>query len=445
MGTDDYFQQLFSGIVVSPLDWTSGIALVATIILLLVSAFMSGSEVAFFSLGPAQLEEIKSKKDKRDEALFNLLADSERLLGTVLVGNNFVNVAIVMLASVVVDHCFDFTASPTLGFIVQVVVLTFILLLFGEIIPKIYCQTRPLEFSRFAAKYMRPVVKMLSPFTKILVWMGDRVTRTFSRKTFDLSADDLSTAIDLTTESDEEKGLLNEIVRFYRKTASEVMTPRIDVAAIEWHTKYSEVLNFVVDKRYSRVPVYDEGMDNVKGLLYIKDLLPHLDEDDTFQWQNLLRPVIYVPESKRVDNLLEEFREQKVHMAIVVDEFGGTSGLVTMEDLLEEIVGEISDEYDEEDVLYETQADGTIIFDAKTPLLDFFRISKIELTEAIEEMLEEVDTIGGMLLEVKGDFPTVGEVITIDGYNFTVLEMGRRRISKVKFEPVRHVATNKEE
>lgn len=433
MDIDGYLQQLFADITVTPLTWATGLALIVVVILLMLSAYMSGSEVAFFSLSPADLDEIRNSKDKRDTIIQELLADSERLLGTILVGNNMVNVAIVMLSNYIVSDTLDFSSAPILGFIVQVVLLTFLLLLFGEILPKIYCQNKSLQFSRFAASSMSKVQVLFTPISKPLVFLGSRLTKSMRRKTYDLSADELSKAIQLTTETSEEQGLLNEIVKFYSKTASEVMTPRVDIVALEYYTPYSEVLRFVIDKGYSRIPVYDDRIDDMKGILYIKDLLPHLSEGDEFHWQSLLRPIFYVPDSKRVDRLLEDFREQKIHVGIVVDEFGGTSGLVTMEDLLEEIVGEISDEYDDDDRLYRQEPDGSYVLDAKLSLVDFIRIVKIEESPMIEEMKEEVDTIGGLLLEIKGEFPIVGEEIVVDEHRFIILEMGRRRISMVKF------------
>lgn len=439
MDTDDPLQQLLSsisGIEVMPLTWATSLALVAIVVLLLISAFMSGSEVAFFSLSPTDLEEVRSSKDERGSLIQKLLNRSEHLLGTILVGNNMVNVAIVMLSNYVVTQTFNFDAAPTFGFLVQVVLLTFLLLLFGEILPKIYCQNRPLLVSRFAAPAMTTATKILSPITHPLVALGGIVTRSMRRKKFDLNADELSKAIQLTDVTDEEQVLLNEIVKFYDKTASEVMTPRIDIMALDYDSTYREVLSFVVDKGYSRIPVYEERIDNIKGVLYIKDLLPHISQaNEDFRWQELLRPVFYVPESKRVDRLLEEFRAQKIHLAIVVDEFGGTSGLVTMEDLIEEILGEIDDEYDDDDRLYRIEPDGSYVFDAKISIVDFLRISKIEESPLIEEMSEEADTLGGLLLEIKGEFPTVGEEIQLEGHRFTILEMGRRRISSVRVVP----------
>lgn len=443
MDTDDYLSttfltSYFSDIAVYPLTWPVTLALTGGVLLLLASALMSGSEVAFFSLTPAHLEQVRSHKKPSDTVLERLLNDSERLLGTILVANNMVNVAIVMLFNYAFDNLFDFSKAPTMGFLFQVVLLTFLLLLFGEIIPKIYCQSRPLQVARNTSGIMDKVAKLLSPATRILVWIGTKISKVVRVKRFSLSADDLSKAIELTSETSEEKGMLTEIVKFYSKTASEVMTPRMDIAALEWNTPYNQVLDFVVEHGYSRIPVYQERIDTVKGILYAKDLLPHLQENQSYQWQNLLRNVMYVPETKKVDDLLEAFREQKMHMAIVVDEYGGTSGLVTMEDLLEEVVGEISDEYDEDDKRYSQAPDGSYTFDAKISLVDFIRIVHLKDTAPIEEFMDDVDTLGGLLLEIKGDFPEVGERIVLQQHTFEVLEMGTRRISKVRYTQTEH-------
>lgn len=395
---------------------------------------MSGSEVAFFSLSPQDLEDIKEKKHPNDAAVEEVLMDSERLLGTILIGNNFVNVAIVMLSEFAIQSIFDFSRAPVLGFIIQVIGLTFLLLLFGEIIPKIYCKQNTLNFVRFSAPKMKGISKFFSPLSGVLVRMGNSIGRAVGQRKYELSAEELSKAIQLTTDKEEEKGLLTEIVKFYSKSVSDVMTPRMDMATIEYNTPYSEVLKFVVDNGYSRIPVYKERVDDVKGILYVKDLLAHIKKDDRFKWQSILREPFYVPETKMVDDLLEEFRKHKIHMAIVVDEFGGTSGLITMEDLLEEVVGEISDEYDDDDSLHKKLSDGSFIFDAKISLIDFLRITKIPENYFID-LKDDVDTLGGLILEHKGDFPVNGETVQIGSYKFKILEMGRRRISKVHFIP----------
>lgn len=339
-----------------------------------------------------------------------------------------------MLLSYVVSNTFDFSQSPLLGFLVQVIGITVILLFFGEIMPKVYFQNHALSFVRKSVLIMESFIRILSPLTKGLVQLGTQITKRQKHREKNVSHEELEKAIELTTDSVEEKGLLNEIVRFYQKTACEVMTPRMELAALEIDTPFEEVKKFILEKGYSRLPVFDERIDNIVGVLYSKDLLAHLFESENFEWQKVIRSAFFVPESKRINNLLEEFREQKIHMAIVVDEFGGTSGIVTMEDLLEEIVGEIEDEYDtDEEQLYTLQPDGSYIFDAKISILDFLRTVRINDYHKIIEQLDEADTLGGLLLEIKGDFPIVGEVIKLHNHEFRILEMGRRRISKVLF------------
>lgn len=428
-----YLASLFGGVVVHPLTSSGVIALVLALFCLVASAYFSGSEVAFFSLGPKELEELKESERKRDQQILDLLSRSDYLLGTILVGNNFFNIAITMLVSYVVGETMDFQDNHTLGFLVQVLGITSVVLFFGEILPKVYFQNHALQSSRMAVGVMSLLERVSRPITKGLVALGNGVSRGFKRQNTTVTPEELEKAIELTTDRAEEKGLLNEIVRFYQKSVSEVMTPRMDVAALEYQTPYSEVKAFIIEKGYSRMPVYDDRIDNIRGVLYAKDLLPYLSEEDSFEWQRMIREAFFVPESKRINSLLEDFREQKIHMAIVVDEFGGTSGVVTMEDLLEEIVGEIEDEYDEEERLYEVQPDGSIIFDAKISILDFLRITKLEEITEITEQMDEADTLGGLLLEKKGDFPQVGEVIILDGYPFKIIAMGRRRISKVLF------------
>lgn len=440
MDDPSYLASLFGGVEVSPLSSSGIIALVLALFCLVASAYFSGSEVAFFSLGPNELEELKESDKKHDRQILDLLSRSDYLLGTILVGNNFFNIAITMLVSYVVGQTLDFTNSPTLGFLVQVIGITSVVLFFGEILPKVYFQNHALQSARMVAGLMSFLERLSRPITRGLVRLGNLVSKAFKQNGTSVTPEDLEKAIELTTDRAEEKGLLNEIVRFYQKSVSEVMTPRMDVAALEYDTSYSEVKCFIIEKGYSRMPVYDDRIDNIRGVLYAKDLLPYLAKGEDFQWQSVIREAFFVPESKRVNNLLEEFREQKIHMAIVVDEFGGTSGIVTMEDLLEEIVGEIEDEYDEEERLYEEQPDGSIIFDAKISILDFLRIAQLQETPEISEQMDEADTLGGLLLEKKGDFPLVGEVITLDGYPFKIIEMGRRRISKVLFtqKPASH-------
>lgn len=430
---------LLKGVGVIPLGPEGIVTLVITLVLIAVclyySGFCSSSEVAYFALTPSQLEELKSSKEERDKKVIYLLEHGEYMLSTILISNNFVNTAIVMLSDSVVNQTLDFSHARTLGFILQVVVITFAILLVGEIIPKVSTQMDPLRVARRNVTTLFTFYGALKGINKALVRMGEVIGKSLTKNKSELDREDLSKAIELTTEDSEEQGVLNEILLFQRKTVSEVMTPRIDMAALELSTPYAEVLSFVEECGYSRIPVYDKRIDSIKGILYAKDLLQHLSEAPDFRWEGLLREVLYTPEDVKVSHMLEVFRKERRHMAIVVDEYGGTSGLVTMEDLLEEIVGDIEDEYDEDEQLYKELPDGSFVFDGKISILDFLRIVKVEDYDAILRVSDEAETLAGLLLEVKGDFPQVNEVITIDGHQFKVLSITNRRISKILFIP----------
>lgn len=430
---------LLQGVGVIPLGPEGTVTLVITLVLIAVclyySGFCSSSEVAYFALTPSQLEELKSSKEERDKKVIYLLEHGEYMLSTILISNNFVNTAIVMLSDSVVNQTLDFTHARTLGFVLQVVVITFAILLVGEIIPKVSTQMDPLRVARRNVTTLFTFYGALKGINKALVRMGEVIGKSLTKNKSELDREDLSKAIELTTEDSEEQGVLNEILLFQRKTVSEVMTPRIDMAALELSTPYAEVLSFVEECGYSRIPVYDKRIDSIKGILYAKDLLQHLSEAPDFRWEGLLREVLYTPEDVKVSHMLEVFRKERRHMAIVVDEYGGTSGLVTMEDLLEEIVGDIEDEYDEDEQLYKELPDGSFVFDGKISILDFLRIVKVEDYDAILKVSDEAETLAGLLLEVKGDFPQVNEVITIDGHQFKVLSITNRRISKILFIP----------
>lgn len=430
---------LLKGVGVIPLGPEGIVTLVITLVLIAVclyySGFCSSSEVAYFALTPSQLEELKSSKEERDKKVIYLLEHGEYMLSTILISNNFVNTAIVMLSDSVVNQTLDFSHARTLGFILQVVVITFAILLVGEIIPKVSTQMDPLRVARRNVTTLFTFYGALKGINKALVRMGEVIGKSLTKNKSELDREDLSKAIELTTEDSEEQGVLNEILLFQRKTVSEVMTPRIDMAALELSTPYAEVLSFVEECGYSRIPVYDKRIDSIKGILYAKDLLQHLSEAPDFRWEGLLREVLYTPEDVKVSHMLEVFRKERRHMAIVVDEYGGTSGLVTMEDLLEEIVGDIEDEYDEDEQLYKELPDGSFVFDGKISILDFLRIVKVEDYDAILRVSDEAETLAGLLLEVKGDFPQVNEVITINGHQFKVLSITNRRISKILFIP----------
>ena len=435
MDPDAYLCQLadvFNGISVHSPTISAIIAIVLAGLLLLVSGFASASEIAFFSLSPSDLSAIDEKKHPSDEKISKLLEDTERLLATILITNNFVNVTIIMLCNFFFMSVFEFH-SPIAEFLILTVILTFLLLLFGEIMPKIYSAQKTLAFCRFSAPGIWMFRSLFYPVASMLVRSTSFLNKHFARKNHNISVDELSHALELTDKEElkEENNILEGIIRFCGETAKEVMTSRLDVVDLDIRTPFKDVLQCIIENAYSRIPIYSENRDNIKGILYIKDLLPHLNKVD-FRWQSLIRPAYFVPETKMIDDLLRDFQANKIHIAIVVDEFGGTSGIVTMEDIIEEIVGEIHDEYDDEERTYAVLNDHTWVFEAKTQLTDFYKITKVD-EEVFDEVAGDSDTLAGLLLELKGEFPALHEKVTYDHYEFEVLEMDNRRILKVKF------------
>lgn len=436
MDPDAFLCQLadvFNGISVHTPSVSAIIAIVWAGLLLLVSGFASASEIAFFSLSPADLSAIAEKKHPSDEKISRLLDDTERLLATILITNNFVNVTIIMLCNFFFMTVFEFH-SPVAEFLVLTVILTFLLLLFGEIMPKIYSAQKTLAFCRFAAPGITMFRSFFYPLASVLVHSTAFLNKHVTRKNHNISVDELSHALELTDKAElkEESNILEGIIRFGGETVKEVMTSRLDVVDLEIRTPFKDVLKCIVENVYSRIPVYAETRDNIKGVLYIKDLLPHLNKGDNFRWQSLIRLAYFVPETKMIDDLLRDFQANKIHIAIVVDEFGGTSGIVTMEDIIEEIVGEIRDEYDDEERTYTILNDHTWVFEAKTQLTDFYKVTHIDDT-AFDEVAGDADTVAGLLLELKGEFPALHEKVSYERYEFEVLEMDNRRILKVKF------------
>lgn len=436
MDPDAFLCQLadvFNGISVHTPSVSAIIAIVLAGLLLLVSGFASASEIAFFSLSPADLSVIAEKKNPSDEKISRLLDDTERLLATILITNNFVNVTIIMLCNFFFMTVFEFH-SAIAEFLVLTVILTFLLLLFGEIMPKIYSAQKSLAFCRFAAPGITMFRSFFYPLSSVLVHSTAFLNKHFTRKNHNISVDELSHALELTDKAElkDESNILEGIIRFGGETVKEVMTSRLDVVDLEIRTPFKDVLKCIVENVYSRIPVYAETRDNIKGILYIKDLLPHLNKGDNFRWQSLIRPAYFVPETKMIDDLLRDFQANKIHIAIVVDEFGGTSGIVTMEDIIEEIVGEIRDEYDDEERTYTILNDHTWVFEAKTQLTDFYKVTHIDDT-AFDEVAGDADTVAGLLLELKGEFPALHEKVSYERYEFEVLEMDNRRILKVKF------------
>ena len=429
----DYFQQLFSEVYWLTPSTGAVFAGILACLLLVVSGFASGSEIAFFSLSPTDLNDIEESNEDCDRKIMELRDDSERLLATILITNNLVNVTIIMLCNYFFAHVIDFGGAVWLQFLVITVLLTFLLLLFGEIIPKIDCGQHALAVCRSFAGAIMMLRRLLYPLATVLIRSGILAEKVVQKENHVLSVDDLEQALELTdkTELKEEQNMLEGIVRFGDETAKEIMTSRQDVVALDFSSSFPDVIKSIVENNYSRIPVYQKSIDNVRGILYIKDLLPHLGKPATFRWQSLIRPSYFVPETKKIDDLLREFQANKVHIAIVVDEFGGTSGIVTMEDILEEIVGEINDEYDEEERNFVRINSNTYVFEGKTLLSDFYKVLKLD-DDIFKDVEGDADTLAGLLLELKGDFPTVHEKLDYQQFTFEIMELDERRISKVK-------------
>ena len=411
----------------------TGVAfIVVLIILLLLSALISGSEVAFFSLGAGELEELEEDAPKHSRIKI-LLDKPEELLGTILISNNFVNVGIVILSTFLLNTFFSPELwSPLLTFIVEILAITGVLLLFGEILPKVYANTARLNFARFVVPFIFRLHKILKPISKRLSKTINRIN--IEGRTPSLSVDDLEQALELTTDehtTEDEQRILKGIVRFGSTTVKEVMTPRTSVIAIDIKAPFHDTLTHIVDKGYSRIPVYEEQLDQIKGLLYVKDLLPFVDASDNFRWQDLIRTPFFVPESKKIDDLLKEFQQRRIHLAIVVDEFGGTSGVISLEDVLEEIVGEISDEFDDDDLVYSKLDNHNYVFEAQTPLIDFCRV--LDLPKDIFESVDgESDSLAGLVLELAGKFLEKNEEITYEAFTFKVESVDQRKLIRIK-------------
>ena len=400
------------------------IAAVLAVVLLIFSGFASGSEIAFFSLSPTDLNDMDADRNRADRNIELLREDSERTLATILIANNFVNVTIIMLCNYVFVNLVDFGNAHWLQFLCITVMLTFLLLLFGEIMPKIYARQNPLKFCRRVVGGILVMRRLFWPVESVLLRSGILAKKVVQHDNRVLSVDDLEQALELTDKDDikEEQSMLKGIIRFGDETAKEVMTSRQDVVDLDIKSSFADVIHCVVENNYSRIPVYQDNSDNIRGVLYIKDLLPHLGKPATFRWQSLIRPPYFVPETKKIDDLLREFQDNKVHIAIVVDEFGGTSGIVTLEDILEEIVGEINDEYDEEEKTFTRLNKNTYVFEGKTLLSDFCRILEIDDDE-FDEVGGDADTLAGLLLEIKGDFPKIHEKLEYKHYFFEILQL----------------------
>lgn len=415
-------------------------AVITTLVLLfmlLASGLISGSETAFFSFQPADWNRLRERHGKKGRKVIALRNKPKVLLATILISNNFINVGIVVISTYLTTLMFNLKSYPALTFLVQIVIVTSFLLIFGEILPKIYANKKPVAFSLLMVDVVAVLMVIFKPLSLILVHSTSVIDKKLVEKNVPVNMSELSDAIDMTVDEstpEEEKKILKGIATFGEKETSEVMRSRVDVTAIETGLPFRDVIQVVTDSGFSRIPVFTETLDHVEGLLYIKDLLPFIDkENEEVDWKTLLRPAFFVPENKKINDLLQEFREKKIHMAIVVDEYGGTSGIITLEDILEEIVGEISDEFDVENEAfhYKRLNAATYIFDAKTLLNDFCKILEID-DDTFDADKGESDSLGGLILELEGKIPVKGEKINYRQFTFEITDADKRKINKVK-------------
>lgn len=422
---DVQFHPLTVGMVVS---------IVIVLLLLLVSALISGSEVAYFSLSPSDKQKLNNNSRTNRRVLRNL-ENPEKLLATILVTNNFVNIGIIILTANITNHLVTIRNSPVLEFILQVVFITFFLLLFGEIMPKVYATHFTLPFARFMALPLRVLGTFFGPVNAVLIRSTSLVNKRLQKNRKMVSMSEISQALRLTSDKElsEEKEILEGIVKFGNKSVVEIMKPRVDVVSLDIKNSFKKVLEVINESGFSRIPVYSESFDNIIGILYIKDLLPHTHKNDGFKWQTLVRPPFYVPETKKISSLLEEFQKNKVHLAIVVDEYGGSSGIVTLEDILEEIVGDIVDEFDDEEQFFSKLSENTFLFDAKVLLGDFYKTVGCD-DNVFDDVKGDADTLAGLILELKGEIPAAQEKIVCKQFTFIIEEVDNRRIKKVKVE-----------
>lgn len=415
------------------IDFELLIGILAIFLLLIISAFISGSEVALFSLSQKDVDDVVNEDSNKGNLIQKLLQTPKKLLATILVANNFVNIAIVILFSSFSGQLFGGIASPLVRFILEVILVTFLILLFGEVLPKIYANRNNVHFSKIVVVPISILDKLLSPISIPMRNAILYIEKKLNVQKGNFSVDQLSQALELTHQSEttvEEQKILEGIVTFGSTEVKQVMIPRIDVFAINIEDDFTVVLPNIVEKGYSRIPVYRDNIDQIEGVLFIKDLIPYIDET-VFTWQSLIRKPFFVPENKKLDNLLKDFQGMKNHLAVVVDEYGGTCGIITLEDVLEEIVGDISDEFDDDDVSYTQIDDNNYLFEGKTSLKDFYRVVDIE-EDVFEDSKGEAETLAGFLLEISGNFPKKKHKITFNGIIFTIENIDKRRIKQVK-------------
>ena len=430
LATENIFLNIFQSFSI-PL----GIGLAIMLLLIILSALMSGSEVAFFSITASDKINLEEEETANNNRILLLLSTPKKLLATILIANNFINVAIVMVSTFVADNLINTNAlSGTSQFIIHVVLITFIILLFGEVIPKVYATKYNVKFAKAMALPIHYMSIIFKPISQLLISSTSIIDKRVTKKTNAVSVDELEHALDLTkdsVETEEEKKILEGIVQFGNTDVKQIMTPRTDVIAIDYSNDFTTLLKEIKNSTFSRLPVYEDSIDNVNGILYIKDLIPYIEKKKNFKWNHLIRDPKFVPENKKLDDLLKEFQEEKKHIAIVVDEYGGTSGIVSLEDVLEEIVGDITDEFDEEDLVYSKLDDLNYVFEGKTTLIDMYRTMNIDGDE-FEKMKGEADTIAGFCIEQAGKILLKNEKLSFDKYTFTVEAADKRRLKQVK-------------
>lgn len=417
-----------------PIDSESMISIIVLIGLLVTSAMISGAEVAFFALKPQELNKINNEKSRRAKLIKNFLSRPKKLLATILIANNFANVGVIILSTYISDSLFDFQGSELMQFLIQIVVITFLLLLFGEVLPKVYANNKAVSFAKFMSLPLSFLEKIFKPISSILISSTRIIDRKIKNNKHNLSVDDLSNALELTSDENEnkdEKKILEEIVKFGNTDVKQIMRSRIDITALDYKSTYTDVLKTIEKTGFSRIPIYQDSFDLIKGILYIKDLLPYLNKGENFKWNKLIREVFFVPENKKIDDLLKEFQEKKIHLAVVVDEYGGTSGIVTLEDIIEEIVGDINDEFDDDEIIYSKLDNKNYVFEGKTALKDFYRIINIS-GENFEQKKGEADSIAGFIIENTGNFPEKGKKINFENYTFSIESVNDRRITRIK-------------
>ncbi|NRD21974.1 gliding motility-associated protein GldE [Winogradskyella litoriviva] len=423
---------IINSLIISTSFFTS---IVLLVVLLICSALISGAEVALFSLTKSDLNEGLENEVPAMKIIASLLERPKKLLATILVANNFINIAVVLLFAFIGETIFDSITNSLIRFLLEVVSATFLILLFGEIIPKIYASRNSATFSSFMARPLKVLDVVFSPLSLPMRYVTILIQNRFGKQRSNLSVDQLSQALELTNDEDttqEEQKILQSIVSFGNTDTKQVMRPRMDLFALSIETPFETIIKQIIENGYSRIPVYEESIDTIKGVLYVKDLLPHLNKK-TFDWTTILREPFFVPENKKLDDLMVEFQTKKVHLAVVVDEYGGTSGLVSLEDIIEEIVGDISDEYDDEDLIYTKLDNYNYSFEGKTPLKDVYKIVGInDDVEFFEAKKGDAETLAGFVLEISGGFPRIGSKINFENYVFTIESLERKRIKQIK-------------